>query len=171
MPFKSKKQSAACFGGYIEGMDKKDCEEWADKTDYDEIPKKVKKKSKKNESIYRGITFEDILKYGTESEIEFLKESIQLNESSGIIDAFIAQGYGPDEAESVYDDMISTALYDMGGDPNMLYRAVQLALSDNYLDGEHAEDLANAIVYAQKEDDDMYDESEKLIDKLENNEI
>lgn len=45
MPFKSSKQSKACFatGGF---GNKVDCKEWAKKTNYKKLPTKVKKKKK-----------------------------------------------------------------------------------------------------------------------------
>jgi hypothetical protein len=42
MPFKSKAQARAMFGGYIKGMGKKDAKEWAGKTNFSKIPDHVK---------------------------------------------------------------------------------------------------------------------------------
>lgn len=46
MPFKSSQQSKACFASKGFGG-KVDCKEWADKTNYKKIPKKVTSKKKK----------------------------------------------------------------------------------------------------------------------------
>lgn len=49
MPFKSKAQERAAFGGYLGPEMKKDAKEWADKTDQKSLPKHVKGRKKHDE--------------------------------------------------------------------------------------------------------------------------
>ena len=56
MPFKSKKQSAACFASRGFGG-KVDCEKWAHKTNYKSLPKR-----KKKEKMSEGLSFKDWLR-------------------------------------------------------------------------------------------------------------
>lgn len=47
MPFKSKKQERAAFGGYLGPQMKKAAPEWAAKTDQKHLPMRASKKGKK----------------------------------------------------------------------------------------------------------------------------
>jgi hypothetical protein len=45
MPFASKSQQRAAFGGHIPGFSKEKAKEWADETDFDAIPARAKRAS------------------------------------------------------------------------------------------------------------------------------
>lgn len=59
MPFQSKAQARAAFGGYLGEKMKRSAKEWASKTDFSKIPEKKKKKTEKSlmfffrKSIYK----------------------------------------------------------------------------------------------------------------------
>lgn len=46
MPFKSKSQERAAFGGYLGSEMKKDAKEWADKTNQKDLPNHIKGRNK-----------------------------------------------------------------------------------------------------------------------------
>lgn len=48
MPFQSKAQARAAFGGYLGEKMKRSAKEWASKTDFSKIPEKKKKKTEKS---------------------------------------------------------------------------------------------------------------------------
>jgi hypothetical protein len=52
MPFKSKAQSRAAFGGYLGSAMKEKAAEFASKTDYKHLPNKKKKKEKLGSSPF-----------------------------------------------------------------------------------------------------------------------